>query len=123
MIAVSLGEGTPPWYCSCRRFYSATGAATAFERIFNHDSSLGVGVYRHQRVGLDREAMLVSVVGLDPEGVRKAEELLGGEATRLDPENWHDLILRRMKVVNALSQAGEKKGRYRIEHSKNGDPL
>jgi hypothetical protein len=125
VIVVLLSEGVPPWYGSCRKFSSGLTAKAAFERVFGHDDQgrLGVGVYRHQRVGLDTEPVLVSVIGLDEEGVSKAEELLGGEETELHAETWLELIRRRLEMVVALDDAGETDGRFRIEHSEKGDRL
>jgi hypothetical protein len=125
MITILLADDTPPWFGACRHFNDGAAAKQAFERVFNHDDqgSLGVGVYRHQRVGFDAEAVLVSVIGLDQEGVSKAEELLGGEETELHPETWYELIRRRLQQVLALDAAGKDPGRYRIPHSEGGDQL
>lgn len=126
MIGILLGpDDAPVWFGSCRQFATGPEAKEAFERLFDHDErgALGVGIYRHQRVGLDSEAKLVSVVGLGEQGVLRAEELLGGEETELHPETWHELIRRRLEVVATMNGAHLPAGRYRIGHSKGGDRL
>lgn len=125
MIAIVLAPDVPPWYGSCRQFRSANEAKAAFDRVYGHDDrgSLGVGVYRHQRQGFDAEPVLVSVIGLDREGVLKAEELLGGEEIELHAASWFDLLRRRLEVVATLHAAGKKPGRHRVKHSPEGDKL
>ena len=125
MIAVLLGEGVPPWYGACHEYRSADEAKLGFDRVYGHDDegSLGVGVYRHMRVGFDTEPVLVSVVGLDREGVEKAEELMGGEEVELHAETWYELIRRRLAVVSTLDAAGKPTGRYRVKHKEGGDRL
>jgi hypothetical protein len=123
MRTILLGDGVPPWHVSCRRFKTGSSAKAAFGRVHNGEHNLGVGVYRHMRQGLDKEPVLVSVVGLDADKVQAAEELLGGDEIELHPQTWLELIKRRLEVVIALDAAGAEEGRYRIPHSEGGDRL
>lgn len=113
-----LSENNLPWYCSCRRFETPELAYAAFVNVSENDPNgkLGVGVYRHQRIGLDKGAVLVSIVGLRRQNVLTAERLLGGEQTDLHPDTWLELIKRRAAVVLDLGAAGMGAGQYRIVH-------
>lgn len=106
------------WYCACRRFPSGAEAKAAFEAAFGTaPGEMNLGVYRHQRIGLDDEPVLVSVVGRDREDVERADRLLdGGVDTMLHYETWLQLITRRLQVVIDLHGKGAPTGRYRIPH-------
>lgn len=118
MIVFDLGlaENNLPWYCSCQHFDTPELAYEAFVRVSEQDphGKLGVGVYRHQRIGLDDGAVLVSVVGLNRQKVKDAEAILKGEETELHPATWLELIKRRAEVVLDLGSKGMDSGRYRI---------
>lgn len=126
MIEIPLLDLT--WYGACYRFPSGAEAKEAWSMIsdLNPDGSWHVGILRHMRVGLDDEAVLVSVVGGLAEGVRSAEEALkalGGEETELHPNTWLLLVKRRVEAVLALDAAGAGSGRHRIQHPEGGDLL
>lgn len=127
MITFDLGlsENNLPWYCSCQHFDTPELAYAAFVRLSEMDpqGKLGVGVYRHQRIGLDKGALLVSVVGLNRQNVKTAERILDGEETELHPESWLELIKRRAAVVLDLGSKGMGAGHYRIVHEGDGMKL
>lgn len=123
VIDFELPEHNLPWFCSCRLFPTPEDAYAAFVNVAEADptGSFGIGIYRHHRVGLDpKPGMLVSVVGLDREGVEKAEHVLGGEEIELHPSSWVELIKRRAEVVLGLGAANATSGRYRIVHEGEG---
>src|SRR5215467_14407483 len=118
-MRIDVPGRTLPWHCACHRFDTPDLAYAAFVRVHeaHPDGRLGLGIYRHQRLGLDSEAVLVSVVGLDKrDEVSEAERILGGEEIQLHPENWLMLIKRRAEVVLELGKEGFQPGRYRIVH-------
>jgi hypothetical protein len=119
---LGLPENNLPWYCSCQRYETPELAYEAFVRLGETDpqGKLGVGVYRHQRIGLDKGAVLVSVVGLNRQNVKTAERILDGEETELHPDSWLELIKRRAAVVLDLGAQGMGAGRYRIVHEGDG---
>lgn len=123
MIELQLGEVR--WYGISRHFPSGAEAKAAFETVHAADptGSFNVGLYRHQRVGLDAEPQLVSIVGHQAEGVERAAELLGGEDIEQPGSTWEALILRRTRVVVDLMEKGSGSGRYRIGHGETGEIL
>jgi hypothetical protein len=122
---LGLPENNLPWYCSCRRFETPELAYEAFVNVSDNDprGKLGIGVYRHQRIGLDHGAVLVSIVGLNRQNVLTGERLLGGEETELHPDTWLELIKRRAEVVLDLGAKGMGAGQYRIVHEGDGMKL
>jgi hypothetical protein len=124
MIVVLLGEQEAPWFCICRRFETADDAYAGFVAVFESspEGERNVGVYQHQRVGLDHAPVLVSVVGTERESVEAAERLIAeGEPTELHGNTWLVLIKRRIAVVLNLSSTGAIEGRYRIVHDEEGN--
>lgn len=127
MIVFDLGlaENNLPWYCACHRFDTPELAYEAFLRVDRADpkGSLNVGVYRHQRIGLDKGAVLVSIVGLNRQTVKTAERILSGQETELHPDTWLELIKRRAAVVLDLGSKGMGSGHYRVLHEGEGMKL
>ena len=122
MIELPLDE---TWYGSSRIFPSGALAREAYARIgeHDHDGRLAVGVYRHQRIGLDAEPVLVTVGGLRREGVEQAERLLGGEEVSLHPSTWLQLVARRLEVVAAMAVQDLPSGHYVVRHPPGGRRL
>ena len=118
VVLLDLGDHELPWYCACHRFETAEDAYAAFVRVHERepDGSLDMGVFRHQRIGLDAAPVLVSVVSLKKASVELAEELMDGEPTELHPASWLELIKRRAQKVLDLASQGATSGRYRIVH-------
>lgn len=126
MITILLGEQETPWYATCRRFETAEDAYAAFVAV--HEASPGgefnIGIYRHQRVGLDKAPVLVSAVGIKREGVEAADAIMDdGEVTELHGSTWLELIRRRAEIVLDLRAIGATHGRYRILHDEPGEAL
>ena len=113
------------WYGTSRIFGSGQLARAAYLAVGEQDKDgrLGVGVCRHQRIGLDSEAVLVSVVGLQREGVEEAERLLGGEEVELHFSTWKALVDRRVQVLATLNAQGRPDGHYVIKQPKGGRRL
>jgi hypothetical protein len=128
MIEIDVMVGQPPWYGACYRFETGMASKAAYLGLERRwpDGSLHVGVYRHMRVGLDSEAVMLSVVGDRREGVEKADRFLsdlGAEETEQHLETWLTLIKRRVEVVLALRATGAEPGRYHVAHPPGGDTL
>lgn len=115
---IEMQVGAIQWYGVSRHFASGAEAKAAFEGVHDADptGSFDVGLYRHQRVGLDREAQLVTIVGHLREGVEQAAKILGGEDIEQHHDTWQTLILRRARMVIGLLGEGAKAGRYRVGH-------
>lgn len=124
MITIQV-EDLEPWFCSCRRFDTDAAARAAWVRVSDSDKTgrLNIGVYRHGRIGLDKGAPLVSVVGMEPDKVEEAEGIIGGEEIELHQTSWLQLIKRRAEVVMQLADEGKRAGRYVVEHKPGGDRL
>jgi len=123
MIEITIADTT--WYGVSRVFPTGGEARAAFVALGQHDrdGSLNVGVYRHQRVGLDSEPVLVSIVGIEPEKVAAAAKLIEGEEVEQHPDTWLSLIARRARVVLDLYATGARSGHYEMPHGKEGERL
>ena len=128
MITIDLIPGEAVWYGCCYRWPTGGEARDAWAAVsdLNLDGSWHVGIFRHQRIGLDSEPVLVSAVGDLKAGVEAAEISLmvdGGIETELHPETWVQLCKRRIEAIIALDEAGAGAGRHRILHPEGGDLL
>lgn len=117
------------WYGACFRFKTGATAREAWVAVHAaapKDGAWHVGVYRHQRIGKDKEPVLVSVVGNKREGVASAEAFLcelDCEEIDLHSETWVALVKRRVQKMNELIEQGAGGGRHVIPHPPEGDMI
>lgn len=96
------------WFGISRIFASGAQARNAYVALgeYDRDGRLDIGIYRHQRVGLDSEPVLVTIVGLRPETVEEAGKLIEGSEVEQHPDTWLALIARRVRFVLDNPQQG-----------------
>lgn len=123
MIEIEIAD--THWYGVSRIFPTPEEARAAYVGVNEYDSTgrLDIGVYRHQRVGLDDGPVLVSIVGMRREGVEEAERLIGGKEIEQHPDTWAALIARRVRVVMDLHAKGERSGHYEMPHGEEGETM
>lgn len=129
MITIQLDPRFPLWYGVCYRFETGVRARevwVALQEAAPADGAWHTGVYRHQRIGKDKEPVLVSIVGDKKDGFEAAEAFLakqGGEEIDLHPETWIALVKRRVEKIVELTNEGAGFGRHVIPHPPEGDEI
>jgi hypothetical protein len=108
-----------PFYCSARWFPSPEEAKAAFAVLdeAGADGSMDLGCYRFiPSEKPEAGACVVAFVSLAPDGVFRAEKLIGGDPYHLDDGTCRALCLRRARVVKEMLGRSPVSRHERVPH-------